>query len=123
MSLPSALSGETYTTVVTSSSGVAGRPSTPASIRRLIAHRNAASVFPDPVGAAISVSSPEAICFQPALCGAVGLPKRPVNQRVTSGWNNSVSVMVLCGESQAKTIAVLLRRANTLAREQIVANG
>jgi hypothetical protein len=34
--------------------------------------RNAASVFPDPVGAAISVWFPAAISRQPPACGTVG---------------------------------------------------
>ncbi len=47
--------------------------------------RKAASVFPEPVGAAISVSAPRAMAGQPAACAGVGVPKRSSNQRATSG--------------------------------------
>ena len=36
--------------------------------------RNAESVFPDPVGAAINVCSQAAIAGQPRRCGSVGEP-------------------------------------------------
>ena len=45
----------------------------------------AASVLPDPVGAAISVCRPSAIAGQPASWASVGASKRPSNQRCTSG--------------------------------------
>ena len=48
-------------------------------------HRNAASVFPVPVGARISVFSPLAIAGHPARCGALGVPSVSVNQRRTVG--------------------------------------
>ena len=52
--------------------------------------RNAASVFPDPVGAAISVSPPAAISGQPWACGTVGpAGKRRANQTRIAGWNDS----------------------------------
>ena len=49
--------------------------------------RNAASVLPEPVGAAISVSSPAAIAGQPSACGSVGPSgnRRP-NQVRIAGW-------------------------------------
>jgi hypothetical protein len=47
--------------------------------------RNAASVFPDPVGAEIRVVSPARMCGQPCSCGSVGVPKRLTNQSRTSG--------------------------------------
>ena len=52
--------------------------------------RNAASVLPDPVGAAISVCLPAAISCHPAACGSVGPAGnlRP-NQARTAGWNES----------------------------------
>src|SRR5262249_49977667 len=53
---------------------------------RSIATRKAASVLPDPVGAAISVSPPEAIAGQPSACGSVGPSgKRSANQVRTAG--------------------------------------
>src|SRR5690242_21159511 len=52
--------------------------------------RKAASVLPDPVGAAISVWRPAAISCPPAACGSVGpAGKRPWNQARTAGWNDS----------------------------------
>ena len=51
----------------------------------LMDHRKAAKVFPDPVGAAMSVSRPRAISFQPAACGGVGSRKRSRNQSRTRG--------------------------------------
>ena len=52
--------------------------------------RNAASVLPDPVGAAISVCRPAAISPQPPACGSVGpAGNRRSNQARTAGWNES----------------------------------
>src|ERR1700722_15661558 len=52
--------------------------------------RNAASVLPDPVGAAISVCRPAAISRQPPACGSVGpAGNRRSNQARTAGWNES----------------------------------
>jgi hypothetical protein len=45
-----------------------------------IAERNAASVLPEPVGAAISVFFPWRIGGQPSRCGAVGSPRCVANQ-------------------------------------------
>ena len=48
--------------------------------------RNAASVFPEPVGAAISVCRPAAISRQPPACGSVGpAGNRRSNQARTAG--------------------------------------
>src|SRR6266511_3676288 len=62
-------------------------PAAPCVTRWLIDHKKAASVLPEPVGAAISVSQPLAMCCQPEACGGVGVPNRWVNQRATNGWN------------------------------------
>ena len=52
--------------------------------------RNAASVLPDPVGAAIRVCLPAAISCHPAACGSVGpAGNRRPNQACTAGWNDS----------------------------------
>ena len=48
--------------------------------------RNAASVFPDPVGAEISVVLLARMCGQPCSCGSVAAPNRPVNHSWTMGW-------------------------------------
>ena len=45
----------------------------------LIAVRNAASVLPEPVGAAMSVCRPAAIASQPRNCADVGSPTSAVN--------------------------------------------
>ncbi len=81
MSFERALRGETYTTRVSSGSGpfCASRNSSS------IAWRKAASVFPEPVGAAISVSRPERIASQPRTWGTVGAPNRSANQLATAG--------------------------------------
>ena len=48
--------------------------------------RNAASVFPEPVGAEISVVLLARICGQPCSCGSVAAPNRPENHSWTTGW-------------------------------------
>src|SRR5581483_3308486 len=47
---------------------------------RSIAHRNAASVLPDPVGAEIRTCSPLAIAGQAWACAGVGAVNAPANQ-------------------------------------------
>ena len=47
---------------------------------RSIPYRKAASVFPDPVGAWISVCAPEAITGQPFVCAGVGASNVRSNQ-------------------------------------------
>src|SRR5688500_19815674 len=54
-----------------------------------IAERNAASVFPEPVGAAMSVFFPSRIGGQPSRCGAVGSPRCAANQFRTAGWKGA----------------------------------
>ena len=52
--------------------------------------RNAASVLPEPVGAAINTSSPAAMRGHPSRCGGVGPSgKRRRNHVPTAGWNPS----------------------------------
>src|SRR5258706_15782287 len=50
--------------------------------------RKAASVFPEPVGAAMSVCSPRRMADQPSAWAAVGSPKRPSHQRRSTGWKS-----------------------------------
>src|SRR5262245_7445800 len=52
-----------------------------------MAERKAASVLPEPVGAAIRVWRPSRMAGQPSRCGSVGSPKRPANHSRTAGWN------------------------------------
>ena len=80
-SFESAFSGETYTTSVRSGSP----PSSPARTSRSMHVRNAASVFPDPVGAAISVCRPFAMASHPSPCAPVGASNCDANHSRTSG--------------------------------------
>ncbi len=53
-------------------------------------NKNADNVLPEPVGAAINVSSPRAIAGQPSACACVGpCGKRRSNQVRTAGWNSA----------------------------------
>jgi hypothetical protein len=58
---------------------------TGANITRSSDQRNAARVFPLPVGARISVDSPRAIAGQPCACGRVGASNDEENQSRTAG--------------------------------------
>ena len=60
-------------------------PRVPSTISSFSSQRNAASVFPVPVGARMSVCDPRAIAGQPSRCGALGSPSVSRNQRRTSG--------------------------------------
>jgi len=51
--------------------------------------RKAASVFPEPVGAEISVVFPAKMCGHPCSCGSVGWPRRVRNQSRTRGCAQS----------------------------------
>src|SRR5262245_49787658 len=84
MSLDSAFSGDTYTTRVTSCS----RPSAPSRTSASMAARNAASVLPEPVGAAISACWPLPMAGQASSCAGVApLGKAAENHAWTAGWN------------------------------------
>ena len=50
--------------------------------------RNAASVLPDPVGAAISVWRPSRIAAQPSVCAHVGAPSVSRKHRAVAGWKD-----------------------------------
>ena len=65
-----------------------------------MAERNAASVLPDPVGAAIRVWRPSRMSGHPSSCGAVGSPSRLLNQVRTAGWKGSSAVIT--GHSTGK---------------------
>ncbi len=85
-STASALSGETYSTRVP-----AGR--SPAAARLSNAHRNAARVLPEPVGAMTSVLLPSAMACQAAACAVVGAEKvLPNHSRVIALNFSSASV-------------------------------
>src|SRR5690348_6398176 len=61
-------------------------PSIPRRTRSSIAARNAASVLPEPVGAAIRACRPDWIAGQARVCADVGAGKALLNQRATAGW-------------------------------------
>ena len=50
-----------------------------------LVHNRAARVFPDPVGAAISVCRPSRMSGQPSRCGGVGWPNFSANHAPTAG--------------------------------------
>ena len=93
MSTASAFSGETYITrqrfFLSAGGGVAASLS--------IAHRNAASVFPEPVGAMTSVSSPLPMARHACACAWVGTAKAPSNQARVAGENPSRASALLTG--------------------------
>ena len=93
MSTASAFSGETYSTrqrrFLSAGGGVAASLS--------IAHRNAASVFPDPVGATTSVSSPLPMARHACACACVGTAKAPSNHARVAGENPSRASALLTG--------------------------
>ena len=81
-STASAFSGDTYSTRVPARAGLG---SDEASLS--MAHRNAASVLPEPVGAITSVLSPSAMADHASACAAVGAAKVPVNHSRVSALN------------------------------------
>src|SRR4051794_35188094 len=66
-----------------------------------IAARNAASVLPEPVGAAIRTFFPSLIAGQASACAGVGAPKLRANQSATAGWNSEARVMRGDGDHQS----------------------
>src|SRR6202007_885509 len=87
-STASALSGDTYSTRVPD-----GRAAKPA--RLSSAHRNAASVLPDPVGAIPRVLLPSAMASQASACAAVGAAKVLPNHSLVIGLNRPSGSRVL----------------------------
>src|SRR3954451_3463549 len=82
MSYESAFRGETYTSRVR-------RSADGSATSRSSAHRNAASVLPEPVGADSSTFSPRAIAGQAWSCASVGRSKARRNQSRTCGVNEA----------------------------------
>jgi hypothetical protein len=81
ISAASAFSGDTYRHLHRRcGSAGGGAPASPSS-----AHRKAASVFPEPVGAMTSVSSPFVIAAHACSCAGVGPVKTPENQARVAG--------------------------------------
>jgi hypothetical protein len=56
-------------------------------IKRSIAHKNAARVFPDPVGAITSELSPRPAAAHASVWASVGAPNASKNHERTSGEN------------------------------------
>src|ERR1700735_313561 len=100
MSLPSAFNGEMYKTSVLSSSSPASALRTSRSMQA----RNAASVFPEPVGAQMSVVLSLRIWGQPCSCGSVGVPNFETNHSRTSGCAHSRPD----GDGAAKAVSLMI---------------
>src|ERR671931_614236 len=95
-------------------------PSPGVPLSRSIPYRKAASVFPEPVGAWISVCSPEAIAGQPSSCAGVGPAKAPSNQARVRGLKTSSAAMPQAYvERLARSLAGGLRRPLTLVFEGV----
>ncbi len=62
-----------------------------------MAHRNAASVLPEPVGAMTSVWSPPAMAAHASACAAVGAANVPVNHSRVSVLNCAMGSAVFFG--------------------------
>ncbi len=91
-SAPRAFSGDTYSTRTPRghfsprAAAAAFWPMSPS-----MAHRNAASVLPEPVGAITSVFSPRAMAFQARACTAVGAPNVSANHVRTGSENDAIA--------------------------------
>ncbi len=83
-----ARSGETYRRRVAAFGSGGGVVSS-----RSIPHRNAARVFPEPVGARISVCSPEAMAGHPCSWAVVGAGNEEANQSRTGDEKRSSAAM------------------------------
>src|SRR6266567_4412361 len=94
MSTASALSGEMYST----RQRLAGSGGTGSAASLSIAHKKAASVLPDPVGAMTSAFSPLPMAFHACVCAVVGSAKAPRNQDVV-GSEKPASAPVAAPES------------------------
>src|ERR1035438_7728412 len=87
MSLDSAFNGETETTCVSGERA----PSIALRNSRSMQTRNAARVFPEPVGAEMSVGLPLSTLGHPCTCGSVGVENRVTNHSATMGCAQEIS--------------------------------
>src|ERR1700722_16446137 len=87
-------------TCVASASGA----SRPCRTRSSIADMKAASVLPDPVGAAMRVWRPALIAGHASACAGVGGAKLSRNQFATAGWNR-VSTLADAGDAAELSLA------------------
>ena len=69
-------------------------------MRSSIAVMKAASVLPEPVGAAISTLRLALIAGQACVCVAVGARKLRSNQAATAGWNNADGLITRNAQAQ-----------------------
>src|SRR5947199_8342476 len=60
-----------------------------------MAERKAASVLPEPVGAAISAWRRSVVWSQARVCTSVGAPKRAWNQPATAGWKSACMTVIV----------------------------
>jgi hypothetical protein len=89
-------------TWVASASGA----SRPCRTRSSIAARKAASVLPDPVGAAMRVWRPALIAGHASACAGVGEAKLSANQLTTAGWNRVSTPVDVRGAAELSPAAV-----------------
>ncbi len=68
-----------------------------------IAHRNADSVLPDPVGATTSACLPAEIAFQAPACAGVGAGKAPRNQSCVAEVKRSSTSLIPPSSSRPGT--------------------
>src|SRR4029077_5404344 len=101
-----ALSGEMYST----RQRCFGSAGTGPLASRSSAHRNAASVLPDPVGAMTRVLSPPAMDAQAPACAAVGSTNAPLNHSLVSALNPARGSVPAAGASVAPAPAAARAR-------------
>src|ERR1700722_14370928 len=99
-------------TCVASASGA----SRPCRTRSSIAARKAASVLPDPVGAAMRVWRPPFIDGPASACAAVGAAKLSANQFATAGWNSVSRAVDACDAAERRRAP--LRAAEVVAKSE-----
>src|SRR5262245_24231753 len=114
MSLLSAFRGETYRTSVRSSKS----PAIALRTSRSMQIKNAARVFPEPVGAEISVVWPARIRGQPSNCGSVEVPNRVTNQSRTSGCAHARPVRESVDSGDAETASITLHPYYTVTQSR-----
>src|SRR5919197_1786206 len=89
---------------------------------RSSAHRNAASVLPDPVGALISVCSPVAIAGQASDCAGVGVANARSNHSRTCGVNADSGTRQRVGALRGLTVVLATPRSRPAFAIWLVGN-
>ncbi len=85
-----------------------------------MAHRNAASVLPEPVGALIRVVSPRAIGGQPSTWGGVGSPNARSNHSRTGGEKYSSAAGIPAKASEPQHLPMILRPVPVTVRSEVL---